>query len=82
MNIVSGSFRKNLIIRTLSKIGSWNNRRIAIRELSAMSDSLLQDLGIQRYQIVDVVNQTGSFHQLPQVSAKSEAVTPLHQAAA
>lgn len=82
MNIVRGSFRKSLVARMISKVGAWNQRRVAIQELSAMPDSLLRDLGIARYQIEDAVNQSGSFHQLSQASAKIEAVIPLHKDAA
>ena len=82
MNIVHGHFRKGLVARLIARISNWNQRRQAIRELHAMSDSLLNDLGIARYQIEQVVNQTGSFHELPVVPAQTEAVVPLQKAAA
>ncbi len=36
--------------------GRWRRRRVAIRELSAMPDALLQDIGVDRGRIPDVVD--------------------------
>ena len=81
-NVVSGSFRRNWVARSLSSFQNWNLRRRAIRELSAMPDSLLSDLGISRYEIADVVNQRGAFAKLPAPSSSTAVVAPLTKAAA
>ncbi len=82
-NVISGSFRRNWSTRVLASLKSWNMRRKAIQELNAMPDSLLNDLGIARYQIKDVVNQSGSFSKLHTASSTSTAVVaPLSKAAA
>jgi len=47
-----------------------------MRELSAMPDNLLNDLGISRYQIADVVNQRGAFAKLPTASTSTAVVAP------
>jgi len=50
-----------------------------------MSDSLLRDLGIERYQISDVINHRGDFSDLRAVKPETifeVAVDPLHKAAA
>lgn len=56
-NVSHGTFRPTLLSRLLSTAKSWRNRRIAIRELHAMPDSLLCDIGIARWQIEDAVNR-------------------------
>ncbi len=81
-NVVSGDFRRNWVARSLSSLQNWNARRRAIRELSAMPDSLLNDLGISRYEIADVVNQRGAFAKLPTLSTPTAVVAPLTKAAA
>jgi uncharacterized protein YjiS (DUF1127 family) len=70
-NIVKGAFRPNSLVRMLQRVQAWNQRRVAIRELNAMSDSLLRDLGIERYQISDVVNRTGDFSGLERIAPVS-----------
>ncbi len=84
-NVVKGAFRRNIAIRMWHKLSAWNQRRLAIRELNAMSDSLLRDLGIERFQISDVVNRHGDFSDLKAVKPETifeAAVDPLHKAAA
>lgn len=71
-NVVRGAFRPNIVIRMVHSVQAWNQRRLAIRELNAMSDSLLRDLGIERYQISDVVNRTGDFAGLDRIAPVSE----------
>lgn len=51
---LGGLFRA--LSRTWAALRAWNNRRIAVRELSAMPDAQLRDIGIERYQIRDAVN--------------------------
>lgn len=55
-NIIHTRFRPGTLSRAWTALRSWNNRRMAIRELSAMPDPLLRDIGIERYQIKDAVN--------------------------
>ena len=84
-NVVKGSFRRNIVIRAAKRLYAWNQRRLAISELNAMSDSLLKDLGIERYQISDVVNRRGEFSGLEAIRADSTVGSPavsLHKAAA
>ena len=62
-NIVHNRFRPaRFSIAPLSgawaALKHWNNRRIAIRELSAMPDALLRDIGIERYQIAEAVKHS------------------------
>lgn len=45
-----------LLARAWAMLRAWHNRRIAVRELSAMPDALLRDIGIERYQIRAAVN--------------------------
>ena len=82
LNVVRGSFRRNLIRRMIGKIRVWNQRRQAVRELSAMPDSLLRDLGIERFQISDVVYQTGQFAEMRPLPKVEAVVMPLQKAAA
>lgn len=39
------------LTRAWASLRAWHNRRVAVRELSAMPDALLRDIGIERYQI-------------------------------
>lgn len=64
-NIIRAQFRSGAgragevmraFARAWSALRAWHNRRIAVRELSAMPDALLRDIGIERYQIRAAVN--------------------------
>ena len=85
-NVVSGSFRKSFVARSIERFLAWNQRRLAIRELESMSDTFLKDIGIERYQIRDMVNQSGQFIELRSAPStqivKKAAVQPLRKAAA
>jgi uncharacterized protein YjiS (DUF1127 family) len=59
-NVVHGEFRRGALARVIDQVMAWNERRIAIRHLSALSDRMLDDIGIDRYEISSVVRQTGS----------------------
>lgn len=80
-NVVSGNFRRNVFLRLVGRLKAWNRRRLAIREMQAMSDHLLRDLGIERFQIADAVNSKGEFARL-QPARTDSAVAPLKKAAA
>ena len=61
--ILTGAFRPAFGARIhamWSAYKTWRNRRLAVRELSAMPDSLLRDIGIERWQIRDVVYHCGT----------------------
>ena len=60
-NIVHGEFRRGLLARTLDQVKTWNERRIAVRQLSALSDRMLDDIGIDRFEISSIVRHQGSF---------------------
>ncbi|MGI9310836.1 MAG: DUF1127 domain-containing protein [bacterium] len=79
-NVAHVAFRNPLSATILSKawhaLKDWNNRRIAVRELSAMPDALLRDIGIERYQIREVVRHGGArsqVHALRQPTIKRAA---------
>ncbi|MGR3984863.1 MAG: DUF1127 domain-containing protein [Gammaproteobacteria bacterium] len=62
-NILSGAFRPAFNARLAamwSAYKTWRNRHLAVRELSAMPDALLRDIGIERRQIRDVVYNCGA----------------------
>jgi len=70
-NVVRGAFREGFVARIVRRIKDWSNRRQAVRQLNMMSDSLLRDIGIERYQISDVVNQRGVYAKLNVARAES-----------
>ena len=83
--VLTGTFRPSLVARLIQSVQSWNSRRSAIRQLNLMSDALLNDLGIGRHEIAEVVNRTGYFNdekrkvaQLPNVARMT---SPLARAA-
>jgi uncharacterized protein YjiS (DUF1127 family) len=80
-NVLRGNFRKNFLVRLVARVRTWNERRKAIQTLHGMSDTLLRDLGIERYEIEDVVRRGGEYTVLKPVR-KSSAVAPLKKAAA
>lgn len=81
-NVVQGAFKRNAVAKYFGRLRAWNQRRLAIRELQAMPESLLKDLGIERYQIADVVNSTGSYARVQPVQVSNTTTAPLHRAAA
>ena len=72
-NVIRGLFRPTLLSRGWAALKSWRNRRIAIRELNAMPDALLRDIGIERYQIKNAVN---NFAKRPDVISMSGESRP------
>jgi uncharacterized protein YjiS (DUF1127 family) len=56
-NIVEGAFERGVFTRMADKFTTWNEHRQAVRQLSAMSDRMLKDIGIERYEIADAVKQ-------------------------
>ncbi len=64
-NVFQGRFRRSFVKRMVDQLKDWNNRRQAIQQLNQMSDNFLKDIGIERYQISDLVNQKGTFAAFP-----------------
>lgn len=54
-NIFHAPFRRPLFSRFSLAVKNWRSRRIAIRQLRAMPEALLRDIGIERYQIENLV---------------------------
>ncbi len=59
-NVIHNSFRRGIARRIVDRIKSWDERRKAVRQLTAMSDRLLQDIGIERHEIYQSVNRSGA----------------------
>ena len=74
-NIIHTRFRPGALPRAWTALRSWNNRRMAIRELSAMPDALLRDIGIERFQIKDAVN--GAYPEIFKLRHPSPAPAPV-----
>ena len=75
------NFGGSKIKRMINKAIVWNNNRIAIRDLNAMSDWVLQDLGIERYEIEDKVRLSASKPVKLHTAAKPSTVDMLRYAA-
>ena len=82
-NVLQGRFRKTAFKRALERFKTWYDRHQAIKQLEMMPDSYLRDIGIERYQISDVVNQKGAFKTLHvnQNDQGAASVKPLSDAA-
>lgn len=101
-NIINAPFaaskqsKRNLFARIFRALQNWQHRRIAIRELNALPDVLLRDIGIERHQIKAVVmgsaprakvhplntpSQETATHKQDSEAAKQPAASPLQQAA-
>ena len=52
-----GSGVTDVIRRTAAALSTWNKRRVAIRELSGLSDRQLADIGLLRAEIPGVVDK-------------------------
>jgi uncharacterized protein YjiS (DUF1127 family) len=75
-NVVQGSFRPTLVSRIVAAFKSWNSRRKAVRELNAMPDVLLRDIGIERYQITEAVNNSGAFAEIIRMRGENVVHAP------
>ncbi len=56
-NVVQGRFQRGLVARLVDQVRTWNENRVAIRQLNSLSDRLLQDIGIERQNIAETVRQ-------------------------
>ena len=54
----------SLLISLAARIRRWSRRRAAIRELSALNDRLLRDIGIDRCEIEAFVDRYPSVNSL------------------
>jgi len=75
-NVIHSSFRRGITKRLISRIKYWNERRKAIRQLTAMSDRLLQDIGIERHEIHEAVYQSGAPVKAPVKMASERTGKP------
>ena len=71
--ILRGDFRPGLLSRLSAAIRGWVHNRRAIRELNALPDALLMDIGIERHQIRDAVMQSGPYAEV--TSIRKETAT-------
>ena len=53
--VVQGRFQRSVLVRLVDRVRTWNDDRVAIRQLNALSDRLLQDIGIERENIAEAV---------------------------
>ena len=81
-NIVEVSFRRSLTARIFDRISTWNDQRVATAQLNAMSDRLLKDIGINRYQIEQAVKRPADFAELSTIKVVSPEVSSDIQRAA
>ncbi len=65
--VVHGEFGRGLlsqVIRTFHRIQALIERKKAIRHLNTLPDRLLRDIGVERYQIHELVRTRGTLTQL------------------
>ncbi len=60
-NIIKGEFDRSLFSRLIDQIRVWSDRRHAMRQLQAMPDRLLKDIGVQRFEISEAVKRPAGF---------------------
>ena len=81
-NIIQNSFRRGITRRIIDRIKYWNERRKAVRQLMAMSDRLLQDIGIERHEIYQSVHKPcAPVKMVSERTCKPEATGELRKAA-
>ena len=81
-NVIHNSFRHGITRRIIDQIKFWNGRKAAIRQLTAMSDRLLQDIGIERHEIYQSVYQPcASVKMVSERTGKPEVSGELRKAA-
>lgn len=49
--VIEGNFKRGVLARVVDNIKDWSTRRAAARHLHGLTDQLLNDIGIDRYQI-------------------------------
>lgn len=81
-NIVHAEFEVGIVVRTFRRVKAAIARRAAIRQLHALPDRMLRDIGIERSQIREMVTAQGTLSQLAVHSTQqSNAPADLRQAA-
>ena len=80
-NVVKVEFDRSWLTRLVDRIRAWNDRRIAVRQLSAMSNRLLQDIGIERYEISEAVRRPAGLTRLTPAPEIAEKIANIKQAA-
>lgn len=80
-NIFKGDFRQSVFLRLKTAVVGWHSRRVAVRQLRAMPDSLLKDIGIERHQITATVNNFRAKPIALKNTAAQSAPTEIKQAA-
>lgn len=74
--VVRGEFNRGFLSRMIGKIRVWNENRLAMSQLEALSDRLLQDIGIERGQIREAVTRRGVFARIAPGQAESRVRKP------
>jgi len=72
INVVQGSFRRGYLSRVVDRIKAWHERRVATRQLNALSDRMLRDIGVERHKIDQAVNRSGLYTKL--VTEKTSSI--------
>ncbi|WP_424946680.1 DUF1127 domain-containing protein [Candidatus Spongiihabitans sp.] len=73
-NVVRGEFGRGILAqatRAFHRVRAVIERKKAIRHLNSLSDRMLRDIGVERYQIHELVRARGTLTQL--------AAQPAHQ---
>ncbi len=63
-NVVHGSFQRGFVVRVLDQIKDYIEHKKAVRQLNALSDRMLRDIGIDRSDISETVKSRGAFTNL------------------
>ena len=74
-NVVQGEFKRSFVTRMVEQFKSWNERRVAIRQLSQLSDRMLRDIGIERSQIREAAARKGEFAEIAIARESNPSVT-------
>ena len=53
--VVHGEFRESFPARMIGRFLAWRRRRMAVRELKALPDSVPKDIGVHRHEIEEAV---------------------------
>lgn len=81
-NVVRGEFKRGIVTRAIDMIKSRYEQGLATRHLNALSDRMLKDIGIERFEISEAVRSNGAFASLIATRApRPELYTELRRAA-
>ena len=76
-NVVKGRYERNWLIRLADRFWAWRECRTAVKQLSAMSDRMLQDIGIERYEISEAVRRPAGVVRLTPAPEMAEKITKI-----